>query len=172
MSKTHVKDSSVCSLVPPEVALGTGSLMSEIKGSPSILFHTGQHHVSQLIDRHRRPAHPSPAPRPSPRGQDEWKGYFSQLLRLSVLHRYSLRWMELVRFVSFFCRSFFSSSSHLLSALPSFLPASLVLESFLLSIFQAVLLLLPVPCVPCSSQKSAPPIKDLKSSQGVEEAQV
>lgn len=122
--------------------------------------------------RHHCPAHPRPLPPPSPRGQYEWKGYFSELLQLSVLHHYSLRWMELVRFISFFRRSFFSSSSHLLSALPSFLPASLVLGSFLLSIFQAVLLLLPVPCVPCSGQKPAPTIKDLRSIQGVKEAQV
>lgn len=151
--------------------------MSEIECSRSILFHTGQHHVSQLIDTDTTapptPApYPRPLPPPSPRGQYEWKGYFSELLQLSVLHHYSLRWMELVRFISFFRRSFFSSSSHLLSALPSFLPASLVLGSFLLSIFQAVLLLLPVPCVPCSGQKPAPTIKDLRSIQGVKEAQV
>ena len=64
VSKTHVEDSSVCSLVPPEVALGTGSLMSEIEGSPSILFHTGQHHVSQLIDTDTSAPPPTPCHHP------------------------------------------------------------------------------------------------------------
>ena len=79
-----------------------------------------------------------------------------------------LIWPDLVRLIYYFLLSY-SPPSHLSSALLSLLLACLVLENFLFIIFQAVLLLLPMSCVPCCGQKSASLIKSLEGTLEAEE---
>lgn len=121
--------------------------MSEIKGSPSTLFHTGQHHVSQLIDGHRRPAYPQPRSRPVTQRPGCVEGLFLRAPSTQCFTSLLLE-MDGTCQVRFFLLSFFLLLFLPPSLCPPFFPSCILgprnLGSFLLSIFQAVLLLLPV----------------------------